>query len=285
MLTVRTYDDGEAFWRDVARPLSDRPVYNNVFVGVAYANRANAARDVLRAGVFDGEHVVLGALRTPSYRMSLADLGQGEASTAALAAQLAAQDVSLPGVTGDERLAKRFAEKWSAITGARPDSKPRHGWRQNLHQVLKVQAPANVAGRMRLARTAERDMLVDWQLRFAEDADLPANEREPGYVAQAIDEGFGEYVLWDVDGAPVAMARRRPVATMGVRIGAVFTPRDLRGRGYAAALTAALSQRVLDQGQFCCLFADAANAATNRLYQRLGYLKLATFADIVFADG
>jgi predicted GNAT family acetyltransferase len=150
--------------------------------------------------------------------------------------------------------------------------------------VLKVRPPENVAGRMRLPRAAERDMLVEWYLRFAKDADLPAFEHDPAHAARVIDDGFGEFVLWDVDRAAVAMARRRPIETMGVRIGAVYTPDDKRGRGFAAALTAALAERILSQGMFCCLHADAANAATNRLYQRIGFIKLATFADIMFSD-
>ena len=78
--------------------------------------------------------------------------------------------------------------------------------------------------------------------------------------------------------------RAQPVAGMGARVSGVSTPGDKRGRGYASALTAALSQKVLAEGLWCCLFADADNALTNRIYRRIGYLKLATFADMLFAE-
>jgi len=52
----------------------------------------------------------------------------------------------------------------------------------------------------------------------------------------------------------------------------VYTPRELRGRGFATATVAALSQLLLDQGhQFCCLYTDLANPTSNAIYQRIGY--------------
>ena len=58
----------------------------------------------------------------------------------------------------------------------------------------------------------------------------------------------------------------------GIRIGAVFTPPDLRRRGYASACVAAVSQSVLDAGRkFCFLYADIANPTSNHIYQEIGY--------------
>jgi GNAT superfamily N-acetyltransferase len=286
MLTVRTYDDGEQFWRDVAKPLAARPVLNNVFVGVANRIRTDASRELLRAAVFDGPRVVLGALRTPPYRLNLADLGDGERGTEALAQHLAERRVDLPGVVGAVALGESFARHWTAIAGrtARPNT--HHGWQQNLYLIEKAKAPANVAGRMRRAWLNERDLLVRWQVAFAKDADLPDTEQGADYVSRFVDDGLAEgtFVIWDVEGEPVSTARRRPIEKIGVRIGAVYTPNDRRGHGYAAALTAALAQAILDEDLFCCLFADAANPLTNRIYQRIGFAKVATFADIMFSD-
>src|SRR5262249_44441432 len=113
MLTVRTYDDGETFWREVGEPLSVRGVLTNVFVGVAYAIRRVASEDVLRFGVFEGDRLVLGSLRTPPFRLNLADFGDGEIAAHALVQHLADHRVRLPGVTGEERLVEHFAPFWT----------------------------------------------------------------------------------------------------------------------------------------------------------------------------
>jgi len=285
MLTVRDYDDGEAFWREVADPMRARPLPNNVFVGIANVVRGATAADLLRLGVFDGDRLVLGALMTPPYRVNLADLGEGTQAIDTLTRYLIARGKPVPGVFGALRLAEPFIGSWEQASGVKVAASNAHGRRQNLYQVTAVSAPANVAGHMRAATREERALNIAWEIGFATDADLPAGERDPVHAALVVDDGQAKgnpSWMWVVNGAPVATARLRPIAKDGARISGVYTPPELRGHGYAAAVTAALSQRVLDQGMFCCLFADAANPLTNRLYQRIGYVKVDTYADVIF---
>ena len=54
--------------------------------------------------------------------------------------------------------------------------------------------------------------------------------------------------------------------------GPVYTPPDLRGRGFGGAATVAVTRAALADGaEGVVLFADLANPASNTLYQRLGY--------------
>jgi predicted GNAT family acetyltransferase len=63
------------------------------------------------------------------------------------------------------------------------------------------------------------------------------------------------------------------------RDGPVYTPPDQRGRGFGAAVTAAVSQGALEAGaEEVLLFTDLANPTSNRIYQRLGYR---AFEDLV----
>jgi hypothetical protein len=58
----------------------------------------------------------------------------------------------------------------------------------------------------------------------------------------------------------------------GIRIGPVYTPPEVRNRGYASALTAAASADQLARGRrFCFLFTDLANPTSNKIYQAIGY--------------
>jgi predicted GNAT family acetyltransferase len=66
-------------------------------------------------------------------------------------------------------------------------------------------------------------------------------------------------------------ALNRPAAG-ATRVGPVYTPPDLRGRGYASAVTAAVSRAALAAGaQEVVLFTDLANPTSNAIYRRLGY--------------
>jgi predicted GNAT family acetyltransferase len=66
-------------------------------------------------------------------------------------------------------------------------------------------------------------------------------------------------------------------------ISLVYTPPDLRQRGYATACVASLSQMLLDEGwQFCTLFTDLANPTSNSIYRKIGYKPVGDFHDYLF---
>lgn len=63
----------------------------------------------------------------------------------------------------------------------------------------------------------------------------------------------------------------------------VYTPPELRRRGYASACVAALSQLLLDAGwKFCCLFTDMSNPTSNHIYQQIGYTPVCDFNEYIF---
>jgi len=51
----------------------------------------------------------------------------------------------------------------------------------------------------------------------------------------------------------------------------VYTPKELRGHGYAGAVTAAVSRTALERGAQVSLFTDLSNPTSNALYRRLGF--------------
>ncbi len=126
------------------------------------------------------------------------------------------------------------------------------------------------AGSARLAAERDRGLLITWFDAFAREVgDLASHDH-----AAAADErlSYGGLRVWEVAGAPVSIAGvTRTVAGM-VRVGPVYTPPELRGRGYAGAVTAAVSQAAREDGaQEVVLYTDLANPTSNALYRRLGY--------------
>jgi predicted GNAT family acetyltransferase len=118
-------------------------------------------------------------------------------------------------------------------------------------------------------------MVVEWTNRFADEALIPANHREAFVRSWVALVTKGEQFLWEDGGRPVSMAALRGWTRHGVRIAAVFTPREARGHGYASACVAALSNHALAAGRrFCALLTDMANPTSNRIYESVGYEKL-----------
>jgi predicted GNAT family acetyltransferase len=121
----------------------------------------------------------------------------------------------------------------------------------------------------------DRQLLVRWSLDFGiealGDGDLAEAERTVDARLGTEDPQSRGLYFW-VDGAPVSMAGYTGPTPHGIRVGPVYTPPELRGRGYASALVAQMSQALLDGGRsFCFLFTNLANPTANHIYEQIGY--------------
>ncbi len=120
-----------------------------------------------------------------------------------------------------------------------------------------------------MATTADRTSLESWLAAFAQETGESA-----GRPADAVDDrlSYRGLTLWEAGGAPVSLAGRHRAAAGTVRVAPVYTPPEHRRRGYAGAVTVAVSQAALEDGaDHVVLFTDPANPTSNALYQRLGY--------------
>ncbi|MGW3432132.1 GNAT family N-acetyltransferase [Streptomyces melanosporofaciens] len=220
-------------------------------------------------GWWAGEGSVEGAfLCTPPYPPLLSPL-PGEAARA-LARTLAGDgEQKINGVNAGRETAETFATAWTELTGARSDVEQSH----RLYRLATLTPPDPAPpGRPRTATAADRDLLLTWFEGFARETDALR-----GDVAALVDDKLSHdgITLWELDGRPVACAGiSRTVAGMA-RVSLVYTPPELRGRGYAGAATAAVSRAARAAGvREILLFTDLGNPTSNALYQRLGYRPL-----------
>lgn len=227
----------------------------------------------LFATVEDDGHVVGCAFRTPPHKLGLTRM---PLEGAALVAEVAAERYpSVPAVLGPREEAWAAAEAWVTLRGGEAT----RGMKARIHRLEIVEPPVGVGGRMRLATEDDLDLAAEWAEGFARDT---GEDFRPPAGAQAGWIQERKLHLWDVDGAAVCMALATGATYRGVRIGYVYTPAELRGRGYASALTAALSQKMLDAGcAFCVLYTDLANPTSNAIYARIGYRPVCDVEDVV----
>ena len=93
----------------------------------------------------------------------------------------------------------------------------------------------------------------------------------------------GEIMLWTRDGVVVAMAGANLLPVHSVRIGPVYTAPAYRGQGIAQAITAATTAHTQRDGpRTVFLFTDASNPASNKAYQRIGFVHVADHAHLMF---
>jgi predicted GNAT family acetyltransferase len=234
--------------------------------------------------VRQGGSVVEAALRTPPYNLVLAR-PRSRTVLAALAEAVAGE--KLPGVVGTEPEVHEFAELWARHAGVGS----RVSMRQGVYALEQVERLPGVPGSARVATTEDRDHLLRWWIAFGDEVrheGHPGRERAEATLDHRLSSDRGGILLWEDGGEPVSFAGWGGPTPNGIRIGPVYTPPDLRGRGYATALTTELSQRLLDGRLFdggrrlCFLYTDLSNPTSNAIYERIGYFRVAESAEIVF---
>jgi hypothetical protein len=168
-------------------------------------------------------------------------------------------------VNADRALAEKIGEIWRRRTGIEPGVERR----TRLYRLSQLVPPDPAPpGRARVAGADDRELLFDWHHRFHREVGEEIGDRTT-LINDRI--SYGGLSLWEVDGVPVAMAGRTRVSSGMIRLGPVFTPVDLRSRGYGAAVTAAVSAAAQQLATEVLLFTDLSNPISNAIYQRLGY--------------
>lgn len=278
ILTIHTTADD--FLSVAQAELARAEVANGLILGVTLRLRAHPERidtPPFLATVHDEAGLAAAAMMTPPYHLVVYNGRPDPTPAFALIAQaLVDQNWQPGGVNGPAPASEQFAACWQQITGQRAHVLMRLAAFE-LRQVIPPPVPA--PGEMRTATIDDLPLVERWMDEFTAEA-IPEElgRRNPDAAHRAIDEGA--IVLWVNDDEPVSLASRARPLLHGVTVNMVYTPPALRGRGYASACVAALSQRLLDQGwHYCTLFTDLANPISNSIYQRIGYHRVCDYVD------
>jgi len=191
-----------------------------------------------------------------------------------IADKILTEQIHLPGVNGPTETSQTFVEIWNSRTGRRF----RVHKSLRLYQAQQVVRPLPLNGRLRLAQDSDVNTLHDWVQGFNADIGEPQTADDASKALQRFLADRRLYV-WE-DKVLCSTAAWSGPTPHGGRISLVYTPPELRRKGYATACVASLSKALLDSGKtFCCLFADLSNSTSNRLYQRIGYVRVCDFTE------
>jgi GNAT superfamily N-acetyltransferase len=285
-VTWTTTGDPDAFLDAAGAFLRAAPAANSVTLTTVETLRARTRGD--RDGAAQrppflawwrrpGADVTGAAMHTAPYPLHLSAMPAD--ATTALAGLLAARRHAVRGVNGGAAATEAFAAAWSARTGARA----RVHRRMRLHRLDALVPPDPLPpGTAVVAGPRHRALLIAWYRAFGTEIEEPERDLGP-----PVDDrlSHGGLALWVVDGEPVSLAGTTRAVAGAARIAPVYTPPEHRGRGYAAAVTAAVTRAALAAGVAeVLLYTDLANPTSNRLYARLGYRPVEDSVAFVFDD-
>jgi predicted GNAT family acetyltransferase len=282
-MRVRTYTGAEAFLRNTRAELESNEAANSLMLGVCerlmrHPERVKAAPCLKTVEGKDG--LVLAAMMTPPHKLVV----YGHQGDIAGGARILVQDLvgegwKVPGVLGPNEAAKGVAEAWSEVTGRG------YGLEQRLRVLAlrKVTSPEPARGRLRQATEADVELVARWWCRFYREIFGEADQEEADRGAR-LRIAEGDIYLWE-DGQPVSMAMQTRPTRNGISVGLVYTPPELRRRGYASACVGELSRVLLESGwAFCALFVDLANVTARRVYERIGYAPICDYDEYVLLE-
>jgi predicted GNAT family acetyltransferase len=283
-MKLEAHADASAFLDAAASVLDADEARHNLLYGICstLVDAPDAYREAYLWTVRDGNAVVAAALMTPPFNVVVGRPVTDEALRFA-ARVLHDRSTELPGVTGAIPEVDVFADAWQELTGAGK----RLRMSQGIYAAHMVKPPVGVSGQPRPAGDDDRELIVEWILAFQEEA--LADEGPRIDVEQAVERRLPSstagFVLWVDDAEPVSLCGYGGRTPHGVRIGPVYTPPELRGRGYGSAVTAHATQEQLAAGRdYCFLYTDLTNPTSNKIYMNIGYERVCDSAEYAFVS-
>jgi GNAT superfamily N-acetyltransferase len=211
----------------------------------------------------DDGRIVGCAFRTPPHHVFVTRMPA--AAVPLLLESLKETYTVMSGVSGAQPTASElakvsFADRWTVQS------------RQWLWELKAVDAP-DTPGALRFATTADLAAVSEWRAR---DSAMPLDE---AFCARLIDAHW--LFVWE-DGEPCCLAGVLRHTDGSAALGLLYTPPELRGKGYGTAAVAAWSQQALDRRKRCFFYTNAVFAPTTAICRKLGHELVHESVDIEF---
>lgn len=281
-MNIRYYPNAEEFLKNTGKYLARDEARYGLIMGLAKVVESNPHRygqdDPWFCTVVKGSEVYAVAMRTPPHSVVMAHFsGDLDAVADKLITAVFQQYPVIPGVVGDKELGDIFADIWCKKHG----TKITYTMAQRIFRLDKVNNVPLSPGRFRPATIAEKALVVKWGHAFHLEAMADAENMPETDITPVLERGW--VFFWE-DGRPVSIAAKTRPTDKGMSVGPVYTPPELRRKGYATSCVAELSRNILQSGkEFCMLYTDLANPTSNSIYKKIGYREVGDSVQHTFA--
>ena len=274
------YDNANDFLTETESCLEKNEAENNLILGICtrLKNNIKIGEAVpFFATVHDEQELTNAAVMTPPWEMMI----YGEENAKALSFlvdNITKDGIDLPGVTGKADIAETFARIWAFSTGARF----KIIMNMRVYKLEEVKYNGEAEGKIRIAEKSDDEVIAKWMNDF--DMEALHGESDIDKYLKAAERRIeaGQIYVWEDGGKPVSIAASARKTKNGVTLSMVYTPPELRKKGYATSCVAGLSEFLLKTNKFCALFTDLSNPISNSIYQKIGYIPLCDFTQYKF---
>lgn len=271
-MKLTQHDNVAVFLEETLRYLEQSEALNNLMLGICnrIKNTADYYKDFYLGTVKQGEKLVLAAVMTiPDKLVVYSNMQECDEAINLLLEDLHSKNIEMSGVVGPKELSKKVCDIWKKHSGC--DIKLEMNMR--VYEIREVNKNMIGKGILRLANKKDLDFVGQGICEFQVDTGLSEKPDKDKCYELASKRLLEETIfIWEDSGKAVSMAAKARPTQNGATINLVYTPKELRKKGYATSCVAALSQHLLDSGyRFCSLFTDLANPISNNIYMKIGY--------------
>jgi hypothetical protein len=273
--TVAGYESADAFLANCAGWLSKREDLNHGLLSLADALRSNKH---IHRPPFAYCHVASKAEMVGCAIFAEPDglvLSETNLDTSAAFFRYLYDRVGVPSrIFGPVAPALRVAELFAAASNRTYEIHSK--WR--VHRLDQSQdQDIRVRGQLTLGTVEDQQLVSRWGEEY--DAEKPANVNVQQFLLRKLEDGL--LYFWKDEG-PKALATISGTSCTGPRISAVFTPRLLRGNGYAFAMVYQLGNNYFESGSSYITLNTELGDPVERMYGKIGYRIIGEKASVVF---
>ena len=276
-MKLTVFDNLDRYYQIAQHHLLEHEAANCLLLAISLGFRDSDRQQIYAASVKERGKIAATAIHFPPRKLLLSK-SSNPLAVELIARNLAAGERSIAGMTAPQAEAETFVDTWQSLT-----KKPVELEVSLLVQQLETIKPTNsAAGKERLAIPKDIELLTDWIQQFAKEAlninESRANSRQ--WVIRNMEQN--SLFVWQNGKNIVSMAAYGGRTPNGIRVKSVYTPSEHRSKGYATSLVSVMSQHLLEQHRYCFLFTDAVNSISNRIYHKIGYVRVADLRDYNF---
>jgi predicted GNAT family acetyltransferase len=279
---ITYYIDATDFLNHAGKYLTQNEVQHGLILGIANVCKQNPSRYGRECPWFcsvnAGENNYAAAIRTPPHMLILAYFsGDMHRIAEKLVKAVFESFKVIPGVMGDKELVDIFAGLWCK----KCHTKIINTQAQRIYRLDKVNNIPMAPGRVRIATLDDKELVKKWSHAFHIDVGGEIRHAPEGDPTPGLEHGA--VFFWVDGGRLVSMAVKGRPTDKGMTVSYVYTPSELRRKGYATSCVAEVSRNILQSGkEFCTLYTDLANPTSNSIYKKIGYKEVCDSVEYTF---
>ena len=273
-MQIIQYREIQDFLNENEALLIQNESFHNLMLGLAYAIRDKKIETTMPLfySISEGQDVIACALRSNDDRPLIVTHMPHQAIDL-LIQDLLVNGIELAAVVGEESSATYFENQWTKTK--------KLNYKINIHlgiyECFKVILPREILGELVEANEDHKEVLREYIRGFNQECfpNSPILDENIEKLMNRHLQNKSIFLLKTKNNEIVSMVANTRSTLNGGTISLVFTPPNLRGKGYASCAVALLADKIITDGKkFANLFTDLTNPTSNSIYQKIGFVKI-----------